>query len=545
MLMVLAGAVVSLSFQGRAVSLFAEGKISEGAGGFSGTLSPEDLFGCASCSVGDLDGNCVPDLVVGAPGRDLGEHDEGAVWILFLDHDGVVASARELNSASGLSLQGSDFFGRAVASLEDLDGDGVTDIAVGAFGDQDCGSGPGLSGCGAVWILFLTPDGGIKGTAKISSTQGGFTGHLDDMDAFGGALAPLGDLDGNGVVDLAVGAIHDDDGLYATDTGAVWILFLKADGTVKAHQKISATQGGFTGVLNDFDQFGFSLCALGDLDQDGTVELAVGATESDTYEGSVTILSLHPDGTVARHQKIGNGIGGFGGTLAIADVFGSAIGRPGDLDQDGVEDLLVGAVGTAGLRGAVWLLYLNPDGTVKKERKLTSPDNPVPLAPDDYFGIALTCIDVDRDGEVEVFVGAPHDESGLDQGAVWSFGFLDGSVRGSPGPSPRIRLPMKSNPGERWILRLDPRQDPAMGSMPVVELCQPRWRPALGRAFAPASVLWGAPYHGVPAEIPLPPEPGLAGLALEARAFYLDPRGARNGGIVGADVALVADCHRF
>ena len=59
-------------------------------------------------------------------------------------------------------------------------------------------------------------------------------------------MAALGDLDGDGVGDLAVGAPRDDDG--GTDRGAVWVLFLNTDGTVKSHQKISDTEGGFTGI---------------------------------------------------------------------------------------------------------------------------------------------------------------------------------------------------------------------------------------------------------------------------------------------------------
>ena len=73
--------------------------------------------------------------------------------------------------------------------------------------------------------------GRILWRQKISSTQGGFTGILDLHDYFGTSVASLGDLDFDGVVDLAVGAFADDDG--GTEYGAVWVLLLNADGTVK------------------------------------------------------------------------------------------------------------------------------------------------------------------------------------------------------------------------------------------------------------------------------------------------------------------------
>ena len=77
--------------------------------------------------------------------------------------------------------------------------------------------------------------------------------------AFGHAVARIGDIDNDGVDDLVVGANFDDDG--GTDRGAVWVLRMNANGTVKALQKISAlegAQGGGAGItdLADFDNFG-------------------------------------------------------------------------------------------------------------------------------------------------------------------------------------------------------------------------------------------------------------------------------------------------
>ena len=72
-------------------------------------------------------------------------------------------------------------------------GDGVVDLAVGASADGDGGTGHG-----AVWILFLTTAGTVKGRQKISSTAGEFTGELDYIDAFGVSVACLGDMDGDG-----------------------------------------------------------------------------------------------------------------------------------------------------------------------------------------------------------------------------------------------------------------------------------------------------------------------------------------------------------
>ena len=116
---------------------------------------------------------------------------------------------------------------------------------------------------------------GVLFHQKISSTAGNFSGPLDNNDWFGNA-AGLGDLDGDGFADLAVGAAQDGDN--GTRHGAVWILFLNADGTVDRHQKINETNGGFDGELIDWAYFGWATEAIGDVDGDGVIDLAVGAT---------------------------------------------------------------------------------------------------------------------------------------------------------------------------------------------------------------------------------------------------------------------------
>ena len=95
-------------------------------------------------------------------------------------------------------------------------------MAVSAIWDDDGGNKRG-----ALWMLFLNEDGTVEDHQKISSTEGGFYGTLDDDDNFGGTPALLGDLDGDEVPDLAVGAYLDDDG--GADRGAVWVLFMAPD----------------------------------------------------------------------------------------------------------------------------------------------------------------------------------------------------------------------------------------------------------------------------------------------------------------------------
>jgi CSLREA domain-containing protein len=394
-------------------------------------LNHLDEFGHSVANLGDLDGDGVTDLAVGARLDDDGGSDRGAAWILFLNPDSTIKAAQKISDTAGdLSgvlnsggvLDDGDSFGASVTNLRDLDGDGVTDLAVGAIRDDD--GGPDR---GAVRILFLNTNGTVKHHQKISDTEGGFSEALANTDFFGRSVASLGDLDRDGITDLAVGASQNNAG--GVNRGAIWILFLNANGTVKAEQKISTATGGFTGVLDDNDFFGISIAKLGDLDRDGVTELAVGARLDDdggSDRGAVWILFLNTNGTVKVERKISQTVGGFGGVLDDDDRFGIATASLGDLDGDGVPDVAVGAIadddgGTD--RGAVWILFLNVDGTVKAQQKISSTAGGFSgsLNNSGDFGISAASLgDLDGDGVTELAVGAVTAfDGGVYPGAVW------------------------------------------------------------------------------------------------------------------------------
>jgi hypothetical protein len=330
-------------------------KIASGTNG-SPRLANIDFFGSSVTSLGDLDGDGVPDLAVGARGDDTGGPNRGAVHVLLLNPSGTVKSSVKIASGTngGPTLANSDSFGSSVTSLGDLNGDGVADLAVGAYGDDTGGSIRG-----AVHVLLMNSNGTVKSSEKIASGRnGGPT--LANGDRFGRSVTLLGDLDGDGVADLAVGA--ENGGTGGTKRGAVHVLIMNSNGTVKNSVKIaSGTNGGPT--LADDDQFGNSVTSLGDLDGDGVADLAVGATgdnTGDTNRGAVYALLMNSNGTVKSSVKIASGTNG-GPTLATRGYFGRAVTSLGDLDGDGLVDLAVGAYrdDTGGqLRGAVHVLFL-------------------------------------------------------------------------------------------------------------------------------------------------------------------------------------------
>ncbi len=392
-------------------------KISNLEGGFDGVLDDQDRLGRGLARIGDVDQDGVDDLVAGAIFDDDGGRDRGAVWVLFMNADGTVKAKQKISDTEGGftgALADDDELGIAIVGLGDHDGDGVPDLAVTSWLDDDGGQNRG-----AVWILFLNGDGTVQSHQKISDTQGGFTGVLDNSDFFGVDLASLGDLNGDGIGDLAVNAFGDDDG--GVERGAVWILFLNADGTVNGHQKISDTEGGFMGALDNEDGFGSGLAW-----DPATSSLAVGATLDDDgglNRGAVWILDLNTDGTVAAGQKISDTAGGFTGTLTNDERWGQSAAWLGDVDGDCVNDLAVGSRANDGglQRGAVWILFMNADHTVKAHQKISNTEGQFTgeLDDQDQFGQTLAAVP-GLDDPLALAAGAwLDDDGGLDRGAIW------------------------------------------------------------------------------------------------------------------------------
>ena len=186
---------------------------------------------------------------------------------------------------------------------------------------------------------------------------------LTGGDNFGSSIVDIGDLNSDGVNDLAVGAHLDDEGGGAR--GAVHIMFMNTDGTVDETVEInSSTTNGPT--LSNSDFFGRSVANIGDLDGDGVNDLAVGADKDNAggaNRGTIHIIHMNTDGSVDSTVEINNETTN-GPSMKDQDFFGFAVANIGDLDGNGINDLAVGAYGDDGgagvgnNSGAVHLIFL-------------------------------------------------------------------------------------------------------------------------------------------------------------------------------------------
>ena len=373
-----AAAAVGLLASGAGAQVESVLKVEAGTGGFSG---PTDDFGMDVDVLGDVDGDGVPDLIVA---------DEDSLflseiaWILLMNADGSVKSERpSMND------------GTAVSGIGDLDDDGVADAVVVAFN--------------AVTILFLNSDATEKSRATITPSAFGAS--------FADSAAALGDFDGDGVEDLVIGDRSD-----SSARGAVYLVFLNTDGTVKSSTKIGQGVGGFSSTLAVNQSFGIDVTA-GDIDGDGTTDLLVGAGPNvGGVDGKVFAVLLNPDGSVKSDQEINDGVGGFvgpvTGTSGGAD-FGERVAFLGDVTGDGIADVAVGNrfATDAGSGGTAWILGLNSDGTVATEARYNGaegmPAGSVPSTGSIAFSHGLAGGDFNGDGIGDLFVAAPQENSGV------------------------------------------------------------------------------------------------------------------------------------
>ncbi|MCP3904803.1 MAG: hypothetical protein GY715_14340, partial [Planctomycetes bacterium] len=344
---------------------------------------------------------------------------------------GMVTQQQKISEIAGGfegTLDADDEFGAAVAEIGDLDNDGVPDLAVGAPRDDD-----GAMDAGAVWILFMNADGTVKTEQKISATTGGFGGALAAGDGFGSSVTGLGDVNDDGIEDIAVGAPFSNRVFGFNDEGAVYVLFLNEEGSVGGQLEIANTTGGFEGLVGPGANLGSAVGNAGDVDGNGVVDLAIGARNGGTGgDGAVWIVFLSPGPEVMGQTRITEGESGFVGPLDDPQ-FGSAITRLGDMDNNGTEDLLVGAPKDSANTGELWVLFMTSAGTVLGEQRIAPGVGGLEaggIDSLDLFGAAVASIrDLDGDGVIDGAVGAPGADGGGNTGAVWIL-FLesDGTV---------------------------------------------------------------------------------------------------------------------
>lgn len=438
------------------------------------------IAGISVSSAGDVDGDGLDDILVGAPFGDT----VGTAYVLMSQDLTALDAANGTDSEINLGLLagtvtvgsyqfsgglGGDEAGRSVSSAGDVDGDGLDDLIIGAYGADGGGTWAGES-----YLLMAQDlaaldaadgtDGVIDlGLVAATSTTGSyqFTGDLMD-DYAGWSVASAGDVDGDGLDDLIIGAYGADGGGPPSGMGGGYLLMGQdlaaldaadgTDGEIDLGLVASTITTGsyqFTGGAGG-DSAGWSVSSAGDVDGDGLDDLLIGAPRFGGQTGA-TYLVMAQDlaaldaadgvdgdinlGLVASTNTTGS-YAIYG--VAAGDNAGEAVAAAGDVDGDGLADLLIGASRADGVgpdSGAGYLVMAQDlealdalDGT-DSQIGLGNVFVPPPTRSYTFYGDSSAdnsgwsvsgAGDVDGDGAIDFIIGAPRgDGGGSDSGEAY------------------------------------------------------------------------------------------------------------------------------
>jgi len=370
----------------------------------------------AIAGVGDATGGGVADVLVGA----YAAGGTGSAYLL----EGETLGSGAIGSVADDALYvfegtgADDWCGLEVGGA-DLDGDGLAELLVGSPRDDSPGTDAGSV------AIFVGSELPASGTLSVTDADHTLTGAADDFAGYG-AMEAVGDVDGDGYVDFGIGS-RDSVSSGGLTSGNVTLLsggdFVAGSyGTSETLSSVALArvEGEYGG-----DWFGLAVATLGDLDDDGLPELAVGARGVDSAAANAGRVY------VFRGAELAGTVGGADAWATFEAGSASFLGKTlesGDVDGDGHLDLLVGAHGDDALesnQGTAWLL---PGGGASSWGPATAIDGAEQARFDgdsqnDYCGTMNALADLDGDGLPEILVGCQGEE--LDSadygGAVFAF----------------------------------------------------------------------------------------------------------------------------
>ena len=397
-------------------------------------VAASDTSGFSAGAAGDVNGDGLGDLIIGAPSADPNGANSGSSYVVFGRSTGFAASINlsSLDGSNGFRLDGvvaSDFSGNSVAAAGDINGDGRGDLVIGANGADPNGANSGSS-----YVVFGRSTG-FAASINLSSLDGSNGFRLDGVvasDFSGNSVAAAGDINGDGRGDLVIGANGADPN--GANSGSSYVVFGRSTGFA-ASINLSSLDGS-TGFRLDGvaagDSYGGSVAAAGDVNGDGRDDLIIGARADPNgrESGSSYVVFGRSTGFAAAINL--SSLDGSTGLrldgVAAFDLSGDSAAAAGDVNGDGRGDLIIGAFGAdpnGNLSGSSYVVFGRSTGFAAAIN-LSSLDGSTGfrldgMAAGDYSGRSVAAAgDVNGDGRGDLIIGAHNaDPNGSNSGSSY------------------------------------------------------------------------------------------------------------------------------